>query len=105
MAATNPLTEIRAQRARLVEIAANERESFGRQTHSLVASIGLLDRGFAAMRSLASRPELLAAAAAIALIVLRPRRILRWVGRALFLWRAWRAASGLLKEARNSLSS
>jgi hypothetical protein len=105
MAATNPLTEIRAQRARLVEIAASEREALRRQTHSLVASLALLDRGIAAMRSLASRPEIVAAAAAVALIVLRPRGTLRWVGRVLFLWRAWRAASGFLKEARSSLSS
>ena len=80
---------IREQRARLVERAARQREALAQGVAALSVPIALADRGMAVARFIKARPALVAAAATL-VMVLQPRRSLRWVQRGVALWQTWR---------------
>ncbi|MBI2316437.1 MAG: hypothetical protein HYY28_04330 [Betaproteobacteria bacterium] len=72
-----------------MERAAVERERLAAQLAPWRARLGLIDRSATAARSVLAHPEWLAAAAVL-ILILRPRRALAWARRGLLLWRAWR---------------
>lgn len=92
----NPLTEIRARRARLMARAAVERERVSVQLHAWEAPLALADKSFAAARYVRRHPQWIVAAVVL-LAVLRPRRALAWVRNGLIAWRAWRWISQSLR--------
>lgn len=93
----NRIERIRARRWVLVERAALERERLAAQLAPWRARLALVDRSATAARSVLAHPEWLAAAALLVL-VLRPRRTLAWARRAFFLWRTWRWVSQAASE-------
>jgi len=86
------LQELSRRRQALVARATEEREALRVQGRALAAPGRMADRVLAAASVLKSHPLVLAgAAAALPLLVLRPRGITRWAGRAWMAWRALRA--------------
>jgi len=88
------LTELHQQRGQLLERIASQRATLARQALPLQAAADTGSRIVALLRDgvqyLKSHP-LPVALAVLALVLLKPRRALRWAGRGLFLWRSWRA--------------
>lgn len=92
----NPrLAAIEAKRARLIERAARQRADFAAALQGLSRPLGFVDRCIGALRYVLARPPLVAGAALI-LVLLRPRRALKWAGRA---WGFWQSYRWLLKRA------
>ncbi len=83
------LIQIREQRARLIERAARQRDDLALHVGSLSGPIGVVDRGLKAIRYVKDHP-VIAAAAAMAVIVLQPRRSAGWVRKGLLTWQTWR---------------
>ncbi len=92
----NRLTQIRANRAQLLARAAVERERLSVQLQAWEAPLALVDKGFAALRTLRRHPQWIVAAVVL-LAVLRPRRALSWARNGLIAWRAWRWISQSLR--------
>ncbi|MHB1248927.1 MAG: YqjK family protein [Polaromonas sp.] len=88
------LIELHQQRGRLLERIASQRAALAWQLQPLRSASDTADRVLALLRGgveyLKSHP-LPVALAVLALVLLKPRRALRWAGRGLFLWRSWRA--------------
>lgn len=88
------LIELHQQRGRLLERIASQRTTLARQVLPLQNASDAGSRVWALLRGgvqyLKSHP-LPVALTALALMLLKPRRALRWAGRGLFLWRGWRA--------------
>ena len=80
---------IEARRARLLERAALEREELARTLQSWSRPLSIVDRCIEAVRFVAMRPPLVAAAA-LAFTLLRPRSALRWARRAWGMWQGYR---------------
>ena len=59
----------------------------------------LIDRGVAAVRVLQAHPVLVGAAVLVAAVLGR-RKLFRWAGRGLVVWRAWRAALSWMQRFR-----
>jgi len=93
----NHVNEIRARRARLMARAAVERERISVQLHAWQAPLALADKGFAAARYVRRNPQWIVAAAVL-LVVLRPRRALAWARNGLIAWRTWRWISHSLRR-------
>ena len=85
----NHVSEISARRAHLIARAAVERERISVQLHAWEAPLALADKGFAAARYVRRNPQWIVAAAML-LVLLRPRRALAWARNGLIAWRAWR---------------
>ena len=76
--------------------AAVERERLVVQLQVWEAPLALADKGFAAARFARRNPQWIVAAAVL-LLVLRPRRALSWARNGLIAWRAWRWISQSLR--------
>lgn len=74
------------------------RERLVLQSLALSPALGWADRAWTAAQWLRSH-LVWPAAAIVALVVLRPRRVLGWTGRALWAWQLWRRAQPLLQRA------
>jgi hypothetical protein len=74
--------------------SAELRARLGRQTEELAAPLALADMAFDGLRWLRAHPQWPMAAVTV-WVVIRPRRALRWLGRA---WSLWRGARWLLKS-------
>lgn len=86
----NPrLGAIEAKRARLIERAARERALVAQALQAWERPLGLIGRCLEAARRVLVHPPLVAGAALI-LVLLRPRRALKWVRRTLVVWRSYR---------------
>ena len=83
------LVAIEAKRARLLERAAREREQFARSLRAWAQPLRFVDRCADALRYVAARPPLVAAAALL-FTLLRPRRAFKWARRAWALWQGYR---------------
>lgn len=86
--------ELAQRRERLLLRSTELRIELARQTGVLDGPLALADRAVAAVRWLRANP-LYPAAGGVALLLLRPRRALRWATRA---WWAW----GLYQRAQRS---
>ncbi len=71
------------------------RQRLGEQAQVLQQPLAWADRAQAAWRWLRSNPQW-PLAGAVALVVLRPRRALRWSARLFWVWRTVRRVQGML---------
>ena len=83
------LAAIEARRARLLALAAYEREDVAQTLQSWAQPLDFIDRCVEAVRFVIARPPLIAGAA-LMLALLRPRRAFRWAQRAFGLWQGYR---------------
>ena len=87
------------RRERLLAQAAAQRDEVALLLAPLAGPLALADRGVAAAAYLRAHPELVLIAAT-ALVVLSPKRALRWARRSYAVWRGYRWAAGALARAR-----
>jgi hypothetical protein len=93
------IAEIHASRARLVADAARQRRTLATNFSSLRGPANLLGHGLDAACWLRNNPLVVGVATA-ALVVLRPRGVLKLAGRGLFAWRAIQSVRQYFKAAR-----
>jgi hypothetical protein len=91
------LSELHLQRGRLVERIAHQRATLVREAAPIKAACDTTDRAIATVRStlrhaseLVQRHPVATAGLAAALFAFKPRRVMRWLGRTLVVWRSWR---------------
>lgn len=93
------LIELHQQRGRLLERIAVQRNELARLSAPLAGVVDLGQRvgGLVQQaRAFVLRHPVAVAVAAGALVLLRPRAVLRWSGRGLLAWRTWRSVRPLL---------
>ncbi|MEO6625272.1 MAG: YqjK family protein [Burkholderiaceae bacterium] len=93
------LIELHQQRGRLQERIAHQRATLRQQLTPVQGVLAVPQRilnvqqeGMALLR----KHPLIAVGVVMTLVVLRPRTLLRWAGRALGAWRTWRTVSGMV---------
>lgn len=86
------LVEIARRKERLVARAESQRMAVAADFRALQRPIGIIDRGVEVARFLRGHP-LLVAAIVTAFTIFRRRGLLSVAGRALSVWRLWRAVS------------
>jgi hypothetical protein len=95
------LIELSEQRGRLRERIAHQRTALARDFQPLLAPLSLPARLAASARHgwdfLRGHPYV-AGSAALGLLVLKPRFVLRWAQRGLLAWRAWRSVRGMVPD-------
>jgi hypothetical protein len=91
------LIELQRQRGQLIERIANQRATLAREAAPLKAACDVMDWALATVRDtirhvsgLVERHPAATAGLAAAVFALKPRRMMRWLGRTLFVWRTWR---------------
>ena len=72
------------------------------QVQAAGPALGWADRGVSAWRWLRSHPQW-PLGGLLALAAVRPRRMLRWAGRSLWLWQLWRRFGPLLRSTTRSV--
>ena len=86
------LIELQLQRGRLLERIAHQRDALGQQTEPVVRVLHFGDRvaniAGQCKRTVIENP-LTTAAVLGAVVVMRPRAVLRWAQRGFFAWRSW----------------
>lgn len=86
------LIELQLQRGRLLERIAHQRDALGQQTEPVVRVLQFGDRvadiARQCKRTVTENP-LTTAAILGAVLVIRPRGVMRWVQRGFFAWRSW----------------
>ena len=92
------LIKLAERRATLIARAENQRDTLARASLPLQAPLEMVDRGVAGIRYLRNHPEWLAGSAVL-MLVLRPRRIVKWAQGG---WLAWRFARGLKNKLYGS---
>lgn len=97
------LIELHLRHGQLIERIAHQRATLARETAPIQKVCDATDWALAATRStLRQTSELVrlhpvaTAGVAAALIALKPRRAVRWLGRGLLVWRSWRMLRGWL---------
>lgn len=85
------LAQIHARRERLVAKAAVQRDDVAQLLAPWRGPLQIADRGLAAAGYVRAHPAV-AVIAALVLIILSPKRALRWTQRAFVLWRGYRWA-------------
>ena len=93
------LIELHQQRGRLQERITQQRRQLGEQLGPLQGALALPQRiGRVPQEAMAFARQhpLLVGGVAVGLVVLRPRVVLRWAGRAVAAWRTWRTVRGLV---------
>lgn len=92
-------TELQVQRALLRRRIADERAMLGRALQPVARSLDMRSRVDGLLHqasAFATRNPLAVAAAAAALVIFKPRLLLRVAQRGLLLWRTWRSVRSLL---------
>lgn len=90
--ASDRARELQLKRERLLVRGAELRLAVARQARALEAPLAIADQVRAGADWLRRHPEW-PLGALVVLVVLRPRRALRWVGSAWWGWRMWRRAA------------
>lgn len=93
------LIELHQQRGRLQERIAQQRASLRQQLAPVRGVLEVPQRILKVKQegiALARKHPLIVGGVIVALVVLRPRTVLRWAGRALGAWRTWRSVSGMI---------
>ncbi len=84
--------ELQLQRGRLLERIAHQRDTLGQQTEPVVRVLHVGERvadiAEQCKRTVIENP-LTSAAVLGALVVIRPRAVLRWTQRGFIAWRSW----------------
>ena len=87
------LNELHLRRGRLLERIATQRLALGRDLEPVVSALDTTDRFLARARAgiayLKAHPAVVALTFG-ALLIIKPRRTLRWSRRAYALWQTWR---------------
>lgn len=95
----NPrLVELALRKQRLQLQSAALRLDLAHRAAPFAPIFGVADRVRNGFRWLRRHPEAVAAAA-VALLVARPRQLFRWARRGVIAWQAWRKLHGLLDRA------
>ena len=94
--------QIRARRERLIARAEMQRDEFAREVNVWQPALGVVDRALAGYAWLRAHPEILVAAGAV-LLVLKPRRTLRWSLRLYSAWQAYRRLNVRLSSVAASM--
>ncbi len=93
------LIELQQQRGRLLERIAHQRNALGQQTEPVVRVLHLGDRvadmARECKRTIIENP-LTTAAVVGAVVVMRPRALLRWAQRGFLAWRSWNTVRSAL---------
>jgi hypothetical protein len=92
------LAQIHARRLRLVARAEVQRDQIAHDVAALGPAVRVVDRGVAAVTWLRANPGVLVIGAGV-MLVLRPRRTLRWSLRAFSVWQAYRRITARLDRA------
>lgn len=90
---TKTLADLHEQRGRLLERIAGQRIALGQQLAPFQRASDTGEQLFTLLQSAVQslkRHPLPVLAGVTALIVLRPRRAWRWLGRGVGMWRSWR---------------
>ena len=93
------LIELHQQRGRLQERIAHQRAAVRQQLAPLQGVLAVPQRILRIQQegiAFARQHPLAVGGVILALVVLRPRFVLRWTGRAVAAWRTWRTVSGLV---------
>lgn len=90
------LADVVHRKERLVARAAEQRDRLADDLRAWQRPIEMVERGIAATRFLRAHPALVALALVV-VAVLGRRRLLRWLGRGLVVWRSWRAMQGWVR--------
>jgi hypothetical protein len=92
------LVNLHLKRGQLVERIAQQRATLAREAAPLRAACDTTDWLLATVRDtlrqasqLVQRHPAATAGLVAALIALKPRRVVRWLGRTLLVWRSWRS--------------
>ena len=83
--------QLELERQRLLARSAQLRVELGAQSNVLRTPLTMVDKARAGWQWLHRHPEWPLGALAL-LLLLRPRRVLRWSGRLLWGWQIWRRA-------------
>jgi YqjK-like protein len=89
--------QLATRRAKLVARSTAQRALLTQQAADLGHSLGGVERGISVARHLTARPLLLGAAAA-ALLIVRPGRAIKWIGRGALITSMIRKGLGFLQE-------
>lgn len=97
------LAELHRQRGQLIERIAHQRATLAREATPLKAACDATDHVLTTVRItvrhaadfVRQHPAGFAGLVAAA-VVLKPRRLVRWLGRAFLVWRSWRSLRGWL---------
>ena len=92
------LNELQRRRGQLIERIAHQRAALAREAAPLKSACDATDRAIATVRTSLRRasefmqrhPAAMVGLVA-ALIAFKPRRLARWLGRTLIVWRSWRS--------------
>jgi len=87
--------ELALKKQRLQLASAQLRDDFSRHATAFVPVFSVADRIFAGVRWLQVHPQILVAAA-VTLMVARPRKVWRLARRAYFVWQAWSKLSQII---------
>lgn len=95
------MDRIRQRRAELIARAAHQRDDIAAALGALRAPLSVADKGVAAVTYVKNNPGI-AAAAIVTVVVISPRRALRWAQGALLVWRGvrWMRNSARAAAAR-----
>jgi hypothetical protein len=92
------LIELQRQRGQLIERIGHQRAALAREAAPLKAAFDTTDWVLATVRDtlrqtsrMIQRHPAATAGLLAALIALKPRRVVRWLGRSIFVWRTWRS--------------
>jgi hypothetical protein len=91
------IAQIHARRERLLARSAAQRDELALLLAPLRPPLAVADRGIAAVQYARAHPGLVAIAAVV-VVVLSPKRALRWARRAFAVWRGYRWAARALHE-------
>jgi hypothetical protein len=89
------LVQIRVRRERLIATASAQREAIAQDVAALDPAVRVVDRGIGGVAWLRAHPGVLLLAGGV-MLVLRPRRTLRWSFRIFSLWQGYRRLSARL---------
>lgn len=95
---TDDLIELARRKERLIARSEQQRIVISVACLRLQKPLGVVDRGIAIARFLKANPLVLAAGVVAAAIVGRSN-LLRWVGRGLVVWRAWRSVDAWARKS------
>lgn len=96
------LIDLAVQRGRLMERSTIQRQELQRLLLPVDRALQATDRAVNSLRKgadyLGRHPGVVAAAAMVLLVVIRPRGVWRWGMRGFFVWRGWRKLRGQLVD-------
>jgi hypothetical protein len=95
---TDDLIELARRKERLIARNELQRMVISAACLQWQKPLGVIDRGIAIAHYLKAHPLVLGTGVAVAAIV-SPRILLRWAGRGLFVWRAWRSLDAWARKS------